>query len=513
VDKLPRGKLPQEDAPDAAIWGSHPGETYTVTESSSVQGMPAPSISVADSFAKEASQGLRWFQLVVGVICMVMIANLQYGWTFFVPDIQKTFGWDRASIQIAFTLFVLFETWLVPIEGWFVDKYGPRIVIFIGGVLCAIGWMMNAYATSLTEFYAAQIIAGIGAGGVYGTCIGNALKWFPERRGLAAGITAAGFGAGSALTVVPIQSMIQTNGFQATFFWFGLGQGIIICALAFVLYAPRRGQVPAVSNNAAVIQSRREFTPNEIIGPNSYWIAASLVALIGGLGMWAMDVQFYVPLALAALIFVVGGAIVWTRGQPVFTLMYAMFVLVGAGGLMVTANLAPIAQDLKIASTPVSLMWLTMPALTFAATIDRILNGLTRPFFGWVSDNIGRENTMFIAFLMEGIGIFLLYRLGADPIWFVILSGFVFFAWGEIYSLFPSTCTDTFGSKYAATNAGLLYTAKGTAALLVPYSNSIQKMTGSWDRVFIIAAAANIIAALLAIAVLKPWRRRIIAKF
>jgi len=455
---------------------------------------------------------MRWGQLVIGVISMVMIANLQYGWTFFVPDIQKTFGWDRASIQIAFTLFVLFETWLVPIEGWFVDKYGPRVVVFVGGVMCGIGWVMNAYATSLSEFYAAQIIAGIGAGAVYGTCIGNALKWFPDKRGLAAGITAAGFGAGSALTVVPIQAMIAGSGFQATFFYFGLGQGVIVCLMAFIMFAPKPGQVPAVSQNANVLQSRRQFAPTEIIGPTNFWIIGSVVALVIGLGMWAMGQQFYIPLALAILIFGYGGFVVWTRGQPVFTLMYFMFVIVGAGGLMVTANLAPISQDLKIATIPVTIMWLTMPALTFAATIDRILNGLTRPFFGWVSDNIGRENTMFIAFALEGIGIFLLYKFGADPLLFVILSGFVFFAWGEIYSLFPSTCTDTFGAKFAATNAGLLYTAKGTAALLVPYSNSIQKMTGSWDIVFIIAAAANILAAVLAIAVLKPWRHRILSK-
>src|SRR3954469_13957225 len=168
-----------------------------------------------------------WVQLIIGVICMVMIANLQYGWTFFVPEIQKTFGWDRASIQIAFTLFVLFETWLVPIEGWFVEKYGPRVVVFIGGILCGIGWVMNSYATTLTEYYAAQIIAGIGAGGVYGTSIGNALKWFPDKRGLAAGLTAAGFGAGSALTVKPIQDMIASSGFQATFLYFGIGQAVI----------------------------------------------------------------------------------------------------------------------------------------------------------------------------------------------------------------------------------------------------------------------------------------------
>jgi amino acid transporter len=219
-----------------------------------------------------------------------------------------------------------------------------------------------------------------------------------------------------------------------------------------------------------------------------------------------------IPLALAALIFFAGGAIVIGKGQPIFTLMYLMFVLVGAGGLIVTANLAPIAKDLKVDGVAVTLAGLTLPALTFAATIDRVLNGFTRPFFGWISDNIGRENTMLIAFGIEGVGIYYLYLWGADPLWFVLLSGLVFFAWGEIYSLFPSTATDTFGSKFATTNAGLLYTAKGTAALLVPYASSIQKSTGSWDMVFIIAAGANILAAVLAIAVLKPWRSRLIAR-
>ncbi|MGY4343977.1 hypothetical protein ACVWXM_000441 [Bradyrhizobium sp. GM7.3] len=193
--------------------------------------------------AARVSDTYRWTQLAVGVAAMVMIANYQYGWTFFVPDIQKKFGWDRASIQWAFTLFVLFETWLVPIEGWFVDKYGPRIVVLVGGVLCAAGWAINAEATTLNGYYLGMIIAGIGAGGVYGTCVGNALKWFPDKRGLAAGITAAGFGAGSALTVAPIQAMIKDSGFQTTFLYFGLGQGIIICILAFFLLAPKAGQV------------------------------------------------------------------------------------------------------------------------------------------------------------------------------------------------------------------------------------------------------------------------------
>jgi OFA family oxalate/formate antiporter-like MFS transporter len=409
-------------------------------------------------------------------------------------------------------LFVLFETWLVPIEGWFVDKYGPSFVIFVGGVLCGIGWIMNSYAATLPAYYAAQIIAGIGAGAVYGTCIGTALKWFPDKRGLAAGITAAGFGAGSALTVIPIQAMISASGFQATFFNFGIGQGVIVCLLAFFMKVPKVGQVPAITPNTKVIQNLRQFAPSEIIGPVNFWIVGVAIALAGGLGLWALGMQFYIPLALALLIFGYGGFVVWTRGQAIFTLMYFMFVIVGAGGLMVTANLAPISQDLKIAGVPVTLFGLTMTALTFAATLDRILNGLTRPFFGWVSDHIGRENTMFIAFFLEGLGIFALYKFGSNPLMFVILSGLVFFAWGEIYSLFPSTCTDTFGTKFATTNAGLLYTAKGTAALLVPYTNQIQKMTGSWDTVFIIAAAANILAAVLAIAVLKLWRVKMIAR-
>lgn len=414
--------------------------------------------------AERVSDAYRWTQLAIGVGAMVMIANYQYGWTFFVPDIQKTFGFDRAAIQWAFTLFVLFETWLVPIEGWFVDKYGPRVVVLFGGILCAIGWIINAKATTLGGYYLGMIVAGIGAGGVYGTCVGNALKWFPDKRGLAAGITAAGFGAGSALTVAPIQAMIANSGFQATFFWFGLGQGIIIVILSFFLFAPKAGQVPAVTTNANVIQSRRNYAPMEV------------------------------------------------ARQPIFWLMYFMFVIVGAGGLLVTANLKPIAADWKIDAVPVTLIGVTMTAITFSATIDRVLNGLTRPFFGWISDMIGRENTMFIAFAMEGVGIYLLYLWGKDPVWFVLLSGFVFFAWGEIYSLFPSTCTDTFGSKYAATNAGLLYTAKGTAALLVPVGNYLQQANNSWDNVFLIAAGANILASLLAIAVLKPWRKRVVAQ-
>jgi OFA family oxalate/formate antiporter-like MFS transporter len=400
----------------------------------------------------------RWLQLAFGIACMVMIANLQYGWTLFVLPIDAKYHWGRAAIQVAFSIFVLTETWLVPVEGWFVDRFGPKIVVLIGGILVGIAWGINAIADSLTILYIAAAIGGIGAGAVYGTCIGNALKWFPDRRGLCAGLTAAGFGAGSALTIVPIQQVIAGQGYEAAFLYFGIGQGIVVVVLSLLLRAPRSGETPAPQ--AKLQQSLRDYTPLEMIR------------------------------------------------SPIFWVMYAMFVLVGAGGLMATAQLAPIAQDFKIDAVPVSLLGITLPALTFALSIDRILNGVTRPFFGWVSDNIGRENTMLIAFGLEAVGIWALSLFGQDPVLFVILSGVVFFAWGEIYSLFPSTCTDVYGVKYATTNAGLLYTAKGTASLLVPLGNVLAQATGGWHSVFLAAAAMNLVAALAAPLVLRPLRVR-----
>src|SRR5215472_531086 len=400
----------------------------------------------------------RWLQLAFGIVCMVMIANLQYGWTLFVLPIDAKYQWGRAAIQVAFSIFVLTETWLVPVEGWFVDRFGPKIVVLVGGVLVGIAWVMNSMADSLALLYIAAAIGGIGAGGVYGTCIGNALKWFPDRRGLCAGLTAAGFGAGSALTIIPIQQVIGQFGYEAAFLYFGIGQSIVVIVLSLLLRAPNPGETPAPQ--AKLQQSPRDYTPLEMIR------------------------------------------------SPIFWVMYAMFVLVGAGGLMATAQLAPIAKDFRIDTMPVSFIGITLPALTFALALDRILNGVTRPFFGWVSDNIGRENTMLIAFGLEAIGIWALSLFGHDPVLFVILSRLVFFAWGEIYSLFPSTCTDVYGVKYATTNAGLLYTAKGTASLLVPLANVLASATGSWHSVFVVAAVMNLAAALAAPFVLRPLRQR-----
>jgi OFA family oxalate/formate antiporter-like MFS transporter len=394
---------------------------------------------------------------------MVMIANLQYGWTLFVNPIDQKYHWGRAAIQVAFTIFVLTETWLVPIEGYLIDKFGPRIMICGSGALVAIAWVINSMADSLFLLYLGAAIGGIGAGVIYGGSVGNALKWFPDRRGLAAGLTAAGFGAGSALTVIPIANMITSSGYQSAFLWFGLGQGIIVMIVALLLRAPEPGEVAAPAA-PAVQQTRRDYGPAEALK------------------------------------------------TPVFWVMYVMFVAVGAGGLMAIAQLAPIAKDFKVDGIPVSLVGITLPALTFALTIDRVLNGICRPFFGWVSDHIGRENTMFIAFFIEGVGIFALLQFAGNPVLFVILSGLVFFAWGEIYSLFPATCTDIYGRKFATTNYGMLYTAKGTASLLVPLANVLTTATGSWHAVFYVAAALNILAAVMALVVLKPMRVKIMAK-
>jgi OFA family oxalate/formate antiporter-like MFS transporter len=397
-----------------------------------------------------------WAQLIVGIICMVMVANCQYGWTLFVGPIGAKFHWEKAAIQWTFTLFVLFETWLVPVEGYIVDRIGPRLMIIGGGALAGLSWVLNSYADSLGMFYFSGIVGGIGAGAVYGTCIGNAVKWFPGRRGLAAGLTAAGFGMGSAATIIPIANMIKSSGYEHTFMVFGLFQGIVVVIVGFLIMAPQAA-FSAAAPKIAPGASRYQASPLQMLK------------------------------------------------TPVFWVMYAMFIMMAAGGLMATAQLAPIAKDYKVAEIPVSLIGITLPALSFALALDRILNGLTRPFFGWVSDHIGREQTMFIAFLLEGIGIIALGNLGSDPVMFVLLSGMVFFAWGEIYSLFPSTVTDTFGATYATTNTGLMYTAKGTAAILVPFT-SVLAAKGNWHLVFYLAAVMNIIAAIMAIVVLKPLR-------
>jgi MFS transporter, OFA family, oxalate/formate antiporter len=402
----------------------------------------------------------RWLQLAMGLVCMAMVANLQYGWTLFVDPIDQKYHWGRIAIQTAFTLFVVTETWLVPIEAWFVDKYGPRFVIAFGGVMVALAWVLNSYANSLPLLYIGAILGGIGAGSVYGTCVGNALKWFPDHRGLAAGATAAGFGAGAALTVAPIAKMIASSGYESAFFHFGIGQGLVVLIIAFLIRPPTVA-TPVKKKKLNLPQTKIDFTPAQVLR------------------------------------------------TPIFWVMYLAFVMVASGGLMAAAQIAPIAHDFKIAGEPVSLFGFQMAALTFAISLDRIFDGFGRPFFGFVSDNIGRENTMFIAFGTAAAMLLTLSNYGHNPVVFVLATAVYFGVFGEIYSLFPATSGDTFGVKFATTNNGMLYTAKGTAALTVPLASLVAKEFG-WQAVFFIAVALNAIAALGALFVIKPMRRAFI---
>ena len=402
----------------------------------------------------------RWTQLFAGVICMIMIANLQYGWTLFVNPIAQKHGWSIAAIQVAFTVFVALETWLTPLAGWIVDKIGPRngprLMVAFGGITIGAGWVLNGYADSLWLLYLGSSLAGIGGGAIYATCVGQAVKWFPDRRGLAVGITAAGFGAGAALTVVPIRELIAAAGYENAFFWFGLGQGVIVFMLAWLLRAPEPGELAGAAPPKVAV-SARSYTPGEVLM------------------------------------------------SPIFWVMYVMFVILAASGLMATAQIALIAKDYNIANIAIIG---GATALSVALIVDNVCNGLARPLFGWVSDHIGREFTMAIAFSLGAASYWLLGSAGGNPWAFVVFAALIFLTWGEIYSLFPSTCTDTFVPKFATVNLSLLYTAKGAAAFLVPVANMVKNATGSWHMVFVVTAVMNLVVVAMALFVLKPMRAR-----
>jgi OFA family oxalate/formate antiporter-like MFS transporter len=405
----------------------------------------------------------RWAQLVSVIVCMVMIANLQYGWTLFVNPIAKAHGWSIAAIQFAFSVFIALETWLTPIEGWIVDilgpRRGPKLMVAFGGIMVAIGWIVNSIADSLTLLYLGAVIGGIGGGAVYATSVGHAVKWFPDRRGLAVGLTAAGYGAGAALTVIPIRYVIETSGYEAAFFWFGLIQGAVVFVLAWLLRGPDPDEVNTTAPK--VMQSARSSTPLEVVQ------------------------------------------------SPVFWLLYIMFVMVSGSGLMATAQIAPIATDFGVANTVFLLGGTT---ITVALIVDNVANGAARPLFGWISDNIGREYTMAIAFTLGALAYWLLGSLGTAPWAFVVFAALIFLTWGEIFSLFPSTCTDTFGPKFATVNLSLLYTAKGASAFLTPLANIIKDATGGWHMVFLVTTLMNLAVVGLALFVLRPLRQRVMAQ-
>jgi MFS transporter, OFA family, oxalate/formate antiporter len=394
----------------------------------------------------------RWFQLYASLVAMIMIANLQYAWTLFVQPLRAGTGWEVSDIQLAFTLFILFQTWVQPLDGWFIDRLGPRGFISVAGLLCGFGWAGMGYATTLPMLYALYCVAGTGAAFVYSASIGSALKWFKERRGLASGIMAAGFGGGTALFIPIISSLIESRGYQATFVASGVVQGLVIVAIAQVLrHPPAAGAAPAKAPAAAAAGAgrdagrveKRQFTTLEMLR------------------------------------------------TPQFYKMYAMFVLMATGGLLVTANAGPIARS-----------WgYTTAVLTLAATLSPLANGGSRIFWGWASDRLGRETTMVIAFILQAICLFLVVTLGQiSGTWFTVSLVLVYFTWGEIYSLFPATSGDYFGSRYATSNYAVLYTAKGVASIIGAWIGALlYEQSGSWTVGFYGSAVMALIAAAMAV--------------
>lgn len=393
----------------------------------------------------------RWVQLVASVVAMVMIANLQYAWTMFVKPMQQATGWSLADIQWGFTLFIIFETWIMPVEGWLIDRMGPRIFLSIAGVLCGIGWSSLAYITSIPQLYVFYSIAGVGAAFVYSGSIGTALKWFPDKRGLASGLIAAGFGAGSALFIPLIRYLIDEQSYQQAFLWTGIGQGLVIIVAAQFLrypsFEPGAVKVARATPNPRIRQNPEHFTTGEMLR------------------------------------------------TPHFYALYAMFVMMVTGGLMVTAQAGPLAQEWNI-----SLSWLTM-----ALALDRIANGGGRIFWGWVSDKIGREVTMAIAFGLQAASLMSVILLGQfSGLLFTITLVFTFFTWGEIYTLFPSIQGDWFGARHAASNYSFLYSAKGVAAILGGgLAVRMAERFGSWSAPFYGSAVLALTAALMALVLRK----------
>ena len=386
----------------------------------------------------------RWFQLIASLIAMIMIANLQYAWTLFVGPMQKSTGWGLADIQFAFTLFILFQTWVQPLDGWLIDRLGPRGFITAAGLLCGLGWAGMGFATTLPMLYVMYCAAGMGAAFVYSASIGSALKWFKDRRGLASGIMAAGFGGGTALFIPFISSMIAGSGYQSAFIATGLVQGVVIATIAQFLRHPPAESVPAPTMTTTGTQiGKKQFTTGEML----------------------RTPQFYV--------------------------LYAMFVLMATGGLLVTANAGPMARS-----------WgLTVAALTLAATLSPLANGGARVFWGWASDRLGRENTMILTFALQAICLLLVVLVGRlSGGLFALTLVLVYFTWGQIFALFPSTCGDYFGTKHATSNYAILYTAKGVASIMGGwFAASLFEQTGSWTMGFYMSAFMALVAAAFAV--------------
>jgi len=406
----------------------------------------------------------RWVQLVAGIVAMMAIANLQYAWTIFTKPIQAHLHVTLVAVQWTFTLFVALETWLVPFEGFLVDVIGPRLMLGAGAIMVGLGWIGSGRAETINALYFWYGVGGIGAGVVYGGAIGNALKWFPDYRGLCVGLTAGAFGIGTATTIAPIAAMLKTEGYQHTFIVWGIIQGFVVLLASLFLARPPVGWTP----------------------PNWKEKEAKIRAKVNTSSVNMTPLQML--------------------RQPSFYVIYLMMTMLAFGGLVVTAQLNPMASSYHVDNVVVAF---GMTALVLAITVDRILNGLTRPFWGWVSDHVGRENAIFVAFILEAAAVFALLQLINRPVWFVALSGLCFFAWGNIFSLFPAITGDLYGNKWATTNYGIVYTAKGVAAGFAgPGAAWLFAKTGSWTKVFWAMIVCDLAAAFMALLWLKPLAHR-----
>ena len=419
-------------------------------------------MTVAITTESTASLSSRWSQLVLGVIAMMAISSPQYVWTLFTGPLNQKLGTSLAELQWTISLLVILQTWFSPFQAYLVDRFGPRLLISLGALLSGASWVLSAYVDNLWALYFTYgVLGGFGTGIIYVGIIGLMVRWFPDRRGLATGLAAAGYGFGAFFTSFPIDSMIKSSGYAQTFIVWGVIQAVIGVLAAQWLRTPPDGyQVASAAPAPAVAQSRRSYSPREMLK------------------------------------------------SPVFYLLFIMMSMMSTSGLMVVFNVGPFAKDFGVAN----MLVFGMAALPLSLTLSRVTNGLTRPFFGWVSDHIGREATMTLAFSLECAAILVLFAYINQPALFVVLSGLVFFGWGEIFSLFPSTLTDTFGPKYAATNYGFLYIAQGVGSILAgPAAAFLKQQTGSWTAVFIVVAVLDAVTAILAIAVLKPMRAKHLA--
>jgi oxalate/formate antiporter len=415
----------------------------------------------ASAAARDIGGSNRWLQLLAGVVAMMAISSPQYVWTLFTGPLNQRLGTTLPEIQVTFSLLIVLQTFFSPFQAYLVDRFGPRLLISVGAIMAGGSWVLASQVGTLWGLYLTYgVIGGFGTGIIYVGIIGLMVRWFPDRRGLATGLAAAGYGFGAFFTSFPIDSMIKSSGYTHTLLVWGVIQAVIGVIAALGMRVPPEGYLPEGFDPAIAqqeLQSKRSYTPKEMLR------------------------------------------------NPIFYLLFVMMAMMSTSGLMVVSNVGPFANEYKVAQVLV----FGMAALPLSLTLSRVTNGLTRPFFGWVSDHIGREQTMALAFSLEAVAILVLLAVLDNPVLFVVLTGLVFFGWGEIFSLFPSTLTDTFGPKYAATNYGFLYIAQGVGSILGgPAAALLKQATGGWTAVFVLVACLDLLTAFLAIAVLRGMRRR-----